>query len=74
MAKLEVRQHGFYARPWLRRWTVIRFATFDHFGGVFWFSTPRTPPLRQRGFFFVNCLVLRHLLASERSGVVKTFR
>ena len=35
---------------------------------------PRTPPLWQRDFFLVNCLVLRSLLASERSGVVKTFR
>ena len=25
-------------------------------------------------FFLVNCLQLRSLLASERSGVVKTFR
>ena len=39
-----------------------------------WFATPRTPPLWQRGFFLVNCLVLRCLLASARSGVVKTFR
>ena len=45
-----------------------------HFGGAFWFVTPRTPPLWQRGFFLVNCLVLRRLLASVRSGVVKTFR
>ena len=35
---------------------------------------PRTRPLWQRGFFLVNCLVLRRLLASVRSGVVKTFR
>ena len=35
---------------------------------------PRTPPLWQREFFLVNCSVLRHLLASERSGVVNTFR
>ena len=35
---------------------------------------PRTPPLWQRDFFLVNCFVLRSLLASERSGVVKTFR
>ena len=41
---------------------------------AFWFSTPRTPPLWQRDFFLVNCSVLRSLLASERSGVVKTFR
>jgi len=31
-------------------------------------------PLWQREFFLVNCLVLRRLLTSERSGVVKTFR
>ena len=43
-------------------------------GGVFWFATPRTPPLWQRDFFLVNCSVLRSLSASERSGVVKTFR
>ena len=47
---------------------------FYRFGDVFWFAAPRTPPLWQRGFFLVNCLVLRHLLASVRSGVVKTFR
>ena len=41
---------------------------------MFWFVTPRTPPLWQRWFFLVNCLVLRRLLASARSGVVKTFR
>ena len=41
---------------------------------AFWFATPRTPPLWQRVFFLVNCFVLRSLLASERSGVVKTFR
>ena len=41
---------------------------------AFWFAMPRTPPLWQRDFFLVNCLVLRRLLASERSGVVKTFR
>ena len=38
------------------------------------FATPRTPPLWQRDFFLVNWSVLRCLLASERSGVVKTFR
>ena len=41
---------------------------------AFRFATPRTPPLWQRDFFLVNCLVLRSLLASVRSGVVKTFR
>ena len=41
---------------------------------AFWFATPRTPPLWQRDFFLVNCSVLRSLSASERSGVVKTFR
>ena len=41
---------------------------------AFWFAMPRTPHLWQRDFFLVNCLVLRRLLASERSGVVKTFR
>ena len=41
---------------------------------AFWFPTPRTPPLWQPDFFLVNCSVLRPLLASERSGVVKTFR
>ena len=45
-----------------------------HFGDVFWFAAPRTPPLWQRGFFLVDCFVLRRLLASVRSGVVKTFR
>ena len=44
------------------------------FGPVLWLATPRTPPLWQRGFFLVNCLVLRRLLTSVRSGVVKTFR
>ena len=44
------------------------------FGGVLGFATPRTPPLWQRGFFLVNCFVLRRFLALERSGVVKTFR
>ena len=39
-----------------------------------WLATPRTPPLWQRDFFLVNSFVLRSLLASERSGVVKTFR
>ena len=67
-------QHGFYARPRLRLWSIVRFATFNHFDGVFGFATPRTPPLWQRGFFLINCLVLRRLLASARSGVVKTFR
>ena len=38
------------------------------------FATPRTPPLWQRDLFLVNCLQLRRLLASLRSGVVKTFR
>ena len=38
------------------------------------FAVPRTPPLWQRDFFLVNCSVLRRLLASVRSGVVKTFR
>ena len=37
-------------------------------------ATPRTPPLWQRDFFLVDCKVLRSLLTSERSGVVKTFR
>ena len=36
------------------------------FDEAFWFVTPRTPPLWQRGFFLVNCLVLRRLLASEK--------
>ena len=35
---------------------------------------PRTPRLWQRDFFLLNCSVLRQLLASERSGVVNTFR
>ena len=26
----------------------------NRFGDVFWFATPRTPPLWQRGFFLVN--------------------
>ena len=39
-----------------------------------WIATPRTPPLWQRVFFLVNCLVLRSLLASVRRGVVNTFR
>ena len=41
---------------------------------AFWFAEPWTPHLWQRGFFLVNCFVLRRLLASARSGVVKTFR
>ena len=39
-----------------------------------WFAAPRTPPLWQRDFFLVNYSLLRRFLASERSGVVKTFR
>ena len=46
----------------------------DRFGDAFWFATPRTPPLWQRRFFLVNCFMLRRLLTSVRSGVVKTFR
>ena len=69
-----VAQHVFYARPRLRLWSINRFGTFFRFVVAFWFATPRTPPLWQRDFFLVNCLVLRRLLASERSGVVKTFR
>ena len=67
-------QHGFYARPRLCRWNVVWFAksitSLTRFGlprrghRLFW----------QHGFFLVNCLVLRHFLASVRSGVVKTFR
>ena len=41
---------------------------------AFWFAAPRTSPLWQRDSFLVSCSVLRSLLASERSGVVKTFR
>ena len=55
----------------LEHHTVCKFACFVV---AFWFATPRTPPLWQREFFLVNCSVLRSLLASERSGVVKTFR
>ena len=69
-----IAQHGFYARPRLRRWSIVRFATFDHSVIAFWFATPRTPPLWQRDFFLINCLQLRSLSASVRSGVVKTFR
>ena len=47
---------------------------FYRFGDAFWFATPRTPPLWQGLFFLVNCLALRRLLASVRSGVVITFR
>ena len=50
---------------------VCQIARFDR---MFRFAAPRTPPLWQRGFFLVNCLVLRRLLTSVRSGVVKTFR
>ncbi len=45
-----------------------------HFDGAIWFAALRTPPLWQRGFFLVNWLVLRRLLAPVRSGVVKPFR
>ena len=31
-----------------------------------WFATPWTPPLWQRGFFLVNCFVLRRFLPSVR--------
>ena len=41
---------------------------------AYWFATPWTPPLWQRGNPLVNCFVLRRFLTSERSGVVKTFR
>ena len=41
---------------------------------AFWLAAPRTPPLWQRAFFLVNLFVLRRLLASVRSGVVKAFR
>ena len=51
-----VRQHGFYARPRLRRWSIVRLAPFERFGDALWFTTLRTPPLWQRGFFLVNCL------------------
>ena len=69
-----VAQHVFYARPRLRRWSIVWFATLFRSVVAFWFAAPWTPPLWQRGFFLVNCLVLRRLLASVRSGVVKTFR
>ena len=64
-------QHGFYARPRLRRWSIVWFATFFRSVAAIWFATPWTPPLWQRGFFLVNCFVLRRFLTSERSGVVK---
>ena len=67
-------QHGFYARPRLRRWRLVWFAAFDRSVVVCWFAAPWTPPLWQRGFFLVNCFELRRFLTSERSGVVKTFR
>ena len=67
-------QHGFYARPRLRLWSIVWLADSVRSVVAFWFATPRTPPLWQRNFFLVNCLVLRRLLASVRSGVVKTSR
>ena len=67
-------QHGVYGGPRLRPWNIIWFAALDCFGNILRFATPRTPPLWQRGFFLVNCFVLRRFLASMRSRVVKTFR
>ena len=32
------------------------------FGNAFWFVTPRTPPLWQRGFFLVKCLSVATLV------------
>ena len=52
------------------RWVCLAI----RFDDIEWFVAPRTPPLWQRRFLLVNCLVLRRLLASARSGVVKTFR
>ena len=43
-----------YARPRLRHWSVVWFATFDRFDDVFWLATPWTPPLWQRELFLVN--------------------
>ena len=56
------------------RWSIVWFAAFDRFDEMFLFATPRTPPLWQRGFFLINCLMLRRLLRSVRSGVAKNFR
>ena len=50
-----VRQHGFYARPRLRHWSIIRFAAFNCFDDMCWCATPRTPPLWQRSFPLVEC-------------------
>ena len=57
-------QHGFYAKPWLRRWSIVWFATYAHSVVACWFATPWTPPLWQRGFFLVNFLMLRRFLPS----------
>ena len=53
---------------------MVWFVDFIHSVIAFWFVAPRTPFLWQRDFFLVNCLGLRSLLASVRSGVAKTFR
>ena len=57
------RQHGFYARPRLRRWSIVWFATCFRSVVAYWFATPWTPPLWQRGFFLVNCFCVATLFA-----------
>ena len=42
---LTVAQHGFYAKPRLRRWSIVWFAMFVRFVVAFWFATPWTPSL-----------------------------
>ena len=43
----------FYARQRLRRLNIVWFATFDCFGDVFWFATPRIATLA--GFGVKRC-------------------
>ena len=68
------RQQRFYTRPRLRRWSIARSTMFLRSVVACRFVALWAPPLWQRDFFLVNCLLLRHFLTSERSGVEITFR
>ena len=52
----------FYARPRLRRWSIHLVVHVARFVDVFWFATPRTPPLWQRDFFFGKLFVVATLV------------
>ena len=53
--------------------SLLRLLASVAFLGLPFRGQPWTPPLWQRGFPLVNCLVLRRLLALVRSGVANTF-